>query len=237
MDNPTISPVSFQKFLSHFLSFVANPHDIWLRKFPWSWSSIVSRVNQCPPRDTPLSREPLRNRHVVSHRSSIHVSTERFYGGFSSRSRSRARIPAARGFTRQARRGRRRRRRGTKGVGALISAPGARLVALHRPASIRTAYFRSPFYARLSTASAAAAAAAATAAAGTLFPWTTASHDGCSAFDTSTLASFFIKKKFLFFIFSGHVRMNSKQILLDESCSRQFFLFEGGVFLFLFFDL
>lgn len=49
--------------------------------------------------------------------------------------------PVPRGFTRTQRG---RRRRDTKGVGALISAPGARLVALHRPASIRTAYFRSP---------------------------------------------------------------------------------------------
>lgn len=50
----------------------------------------------------------------------------------------------ARGFTRWTRRG--RQRRGTRGAGALISAPGTRLVALHRPASIRTAYFRSPSF-------------------------------------------------------------------------------------------
>ena len=112
------------------------------------------------------------------------------------------RIPVAREFTRPTRRGR-RRRRSTKGAGALISAPGTRLVALHRPASIRTAYFRPPFYARPSAASvsaaaaaaaaaaavaaAAAAAATATATAGTSFPWTVASNDGCSAFDTSQL--------------------------------------------------
>lgn len=114
------------------------------------WSIFTRELNRYPHRRHTFC-EILCNRHILIHFPVLHARLKRGKKKPLWRSLltiSCTHLEVVPGFMRRTRR---RQRRGTKGAGTLISAPGARLVALHRPASIRTAYFRSPFCALASS--------------------------------------------------------------------------------------